>query len=95
MASGWLASSPEDVHRHYWIDGFQPEAIINTKTGIVVTGCVWMMGRHGGQWQFSAEVPQKLVHRRTRPFLIENVCVDDEKKVLELSIAVTGDSGTD
>lgn len=88
MASGWLASSPDEVHRRYWIDGFQPETIINTKTGMAVTGYMWMMGKHGGQWQFSAEIPQKLVHRRTSPFQIERVWVDEEKKTLDIVLAL-------
>lgn len=94
MASGWLAESPHTVHRKYWIDGFVPQAIINTKTGMVVTGYVWMA--RGSEWQSKwecfPELPQRLVHKRNRPFEIETVWIDEEEETLDIKLAVLASS---
>lgn len=59
-------------------------------------GVVWMMSESGdGEWRFCASIPQKLVHRRTRPFQIEGVWIDVEEKVLEISLGATRGGGQD
>jgi hypothetical protein len=95
-ASGWLGKSQNPLHRRYWIDGFLPDAITNTKEGLIVTGVVWMMSEsRDSEWRFFASVPQKLVHRRTRPFQIEDVWIDEDKRTLEFSLVVLGGSEKD
>lgn len=87
MASGWLAKSRNPLHRRYWIDGFLPDVFTNTKEGLVVGGVVWMMSESGdGEWRFCVSIPQKLVHRRTRTFSIEDVWIDEEERTLDIAL---------
>jgi hypothetical protein len=41
-ASHWLESSDDNMLRRFWIDGFLPDSINNTKYGADVEGTAWV-----------------------------------------------------
>jgi hypothetical protein len=86
--SGRLSESPDKNRRRYWIDGFIPQSISDTRDGVEVTGEVWVAEHAGGQTKcrFMATVPQRLLHRTIQDFDYEIVALDVERKLVELSI---------
>lgn len=86
--SGRFYKSLEKEMRKYWIDGFTPQFIDNTKTGVEVRGDIWVAERSNAQikYRFLARVPQKLLHRKIRDFNCEIVVLNVARKYVELNI---------
>jgi hypothetical protein len=86
--SGRLTESPNKEWRRYWIDGFIPESITDTKTGVEVIGDVWVAEHKGAQTKcrFLARIPQKLLHRKIREFDYKIAVLDVKRKYVELDI---------
>ena len=86
--SGRLSQSHDRAMRKYWIDGFTPEFVSDTESGVNVEGEVWIAEgqRCQTKCRFLARLPQALLHRKIRDFEYEVVCLDIGKKYLELNI---------
>jgi len=89
VSSDWLQQSTDKVLRRFWIDGFIPEANSNTRLGTEVNGVAWVGegGRIQTLFQFVVEVPQKLLHRPERPFLIRCLSLDTKEKLLRIELS--------
>jgi hypothetical protein len=88
-ASRWLASSDEKTLRRFWIDGFLPEKVTNTKRGVDVEGIAWVCassGAQGGRYRFIVSVPQKMLHRRIQTYVIEQVVIGEAEETLHVEI---------
>lgn len=85
-ATVWLH---EKVHGGLWIDGFNPEFIKNTKSGVDIEGVAWVAngGRSQSPYRFLVSVPQKILHRHRDCLFIEDLVLDDGQKTLEIRIA--------
>ncbi len=61
--SGWLSHSADPNDRRFWIDGFEPDGIADTRYGADVEGSVWMAqgGRKQQQFRFRVSVPQAIL----------------------------------
>ncbi len=83
-----LSQHHDKEMRKFWIDGFIPQSVSNTKFGIDVEGEVWIAEGQKNQTKcrFLAKIPQKLLHRKIRDFKYDIVCLEIEKKYLELNI---------
>ena len=87
--SAWLASSHEKRLRRFWIDGFTPERIKDTRRGADIEGIAWVgKGSDQHEYRFVASVPQKLLSRRAS-FAIDDITVDDAQKQLTLTLSAT------
>ena len=89
VSSDWLQQSTDEVLRRFWIDGFIPEANSNTRLGTEVTGVAWVAEgpRNQTAFQFVVEVPQKLLHRPERPFLIRCLSLDAMEKIIRIELS--------
>lgn len=87
-ASHWLASSDDKKLRRFWIDGFIPESITNTKHGADIEGKAWVGsgGREQYQYRFVISVPQKMLHRRRHTFCIQRFSLDEEEQTLQIEV---------
>ena len=86
-ASASLRNEEEKALTHFWIDGFVPEIIRNTKLGAEVEGTVWVAADAGQDaYRFVVSLPQKLLHGSKRLFSIEEFILDRERKVLQIVI---------
>lgn len=87
-ASAWLGSADEKTLRRFWIDGFVPEKITNTKRGVDVEGMaeVGEGSQEYYQYRFVVSVPQKMLHRRRQTFSIERLLLDEAKQTLWIEI---------
>jgi len=88
-ASGWFASCDDHNHRGYWIDGFLPQVAKNTKSGLEVEGTAWVVDGAGNQmeYQFVADLPQKLLNRRAPAFIINGLTLDERHRMLRVKLA--------
>jgi hypothetical protein len=86
--SGWLSCSPDRNHRRFWIDGFLPDAITNTRYGADVEGVVWMAegSRSQRQFHFVVSIPQTILYRPNAARVFEAVFVDETAKTLHVKI---------
>ena len=87
-ASRWLENSDEKTLRRFWIDGFVPETITNTKHGADVEGTAWVGigGRDQYQYHFVVSVPQKMLHRGRQTFCIERLSLDEAEQTLQIEV---------
>ena len=87
-ASRGLANSADQALTQFWIDGFLPEAISDTKSGADVEGIVWVGEgpRIQHQYRFVVSVPQKMLHRRRKSFSIDRFDLDAEQQVLQIAV---------
>lgn len=84
----WLRNSADVEYRRFWIDGFMPEIVTNTKRGADVTGYVWMAGgRNQQQFEFTVNVPQSLLYRPSSPFALHSVHLDTKRRSLAVVLA--------
>jgi hypothetical protein len=88
-ASGWFRTCDDHKRRGYWIDGFLPRVARNTKLGIEVEGTAWVVDGTGHQteYEFVADLPQKLLHRPTPAFVIEALSLDEAHRTLRIELA--------
>jgi hypothetical protein len=86
--SGWLAQSPNSDYRKYWIDGFEPDSIENTRSGAVVFGLVWMAigSRSQEKFHFSLSIPQVLLYRLQLVHQITSVLIDEPSRRIEITL---------
>ena len=86
--SHWLESSDDKTLRRFWIDGFVPESIIDTKRGADVEGTAWVGDgpREQHQYRFIVSLPQKLLHRGRQTFSIEQLSLDAAQQTLRIEI---------
>jgi hypothetical protein len=91
MGSHWLERSDDRALRRFWIDGFLPEALTNTKHGADVEGTVWVGegSRIQHPYRFVASIPQKMIHRRRQTFTIERLVLDERRQILQIVVAHT------
>jgi hypothetical protein len=84
-AGGWLA---DKIRGGLWIDGFMPEFITDTKRGVDIEGVAWVAngGREQYPYRFPVSVPQKMLHRRRDNFSIEELNLDESRKILQIRI---------
>lgn len=88
--SGDLQSSDADFMRRYWIDGFLPSEVKNSKQGVVVSGRVWMAEHGSGkqeQWAFEVEVPQNMLHKPIKNYEYNITNFDEVRMLLVLELA--------
>ena len=87
-ASHWLESSDDKTLRRFWIDGFLPESITDTKHGADVEGTAWVGigGREQYQYRFFVSVPQKMLHRGRQTFRIERLSLDEAEQILQIEV---------
>ena len=85
-ACAWLQSSEEKALRRFWIDGFVPESIKDTKRGADVEGTVWVGDgpRKQYAYRFIASLPQNMLHRRGETFSIEQLVLDEAQQILQV-----------
>ena len=88
-ASHWLASSNDKTLRRFWIDGFIPESITDTKHGVNIEGRAWVASgaREQCQYRFVISVPQKMLHRRRQAFYIQRFSLDEVEHTLQIEVA--------
>jgi hypothetical protein len=88
-ASHRLEHSHDIELRRFWIDGFIPEIASNTKYGVDIQGVVWvgMGARIQQEYRFVASLPQKLLHRKSPTFDIQEIALDNEEQFVHLVIA--------
>jgi hypothetical protein len=86
-ASRWLESSHDRTLKQFWIDGFVPETVTDTRRGADVEGTAWVGigGREQSQYRFVASVPQKILYRREM-FSIEQLVLDEAQQTLQIEI---------
>lgn len=91
---GLLTESQNNKMRSYWIDDLIPQGIEDTKTGVEVSGVIWVAQHRGPQTscRFLATIPQKLLYKQVRDFDYEIIMFDIEKKFVEISISVSEDA---
>ena len=85
----WLENADDRNLRHFWIDGFSPDTVINTQRGLQVGGVAWVgecKGTKQHAYRFVASVPQKLLHRHRQSFVIEKLSFDTGHQFLEVVI---------
>jgi hypothetical protein len=89
VASGWFRTCDDHARRGYWIDGFLPQVARNTKFGVEAEGTAWVVDGAGHQteYQFIADLPQKLLHRRAPDFVIEALSLDEAHRTLRIELA--------
>lgn len=89
VASRWLETSDDRNLRRFWVDGFQPEIARDTRFGVDVEGMAWVGkgSRNQFQYRFVVELPQKMLHRRTPGFVIEQLSLDEGNKALQIELA--------
>jgi hypothetical protein len=80
-----------DEHRvavQFWIDGFLPATVANTKHGVDVEGTVWVGDGPRAQYQFYfvVSVPQTLLHRNRQGFSIGNLLLDIAQQMLQIEV---------
>ncbi len=88
-ASRWLEHSADDCDRRFWIDGFIPETITDTKRGVDVAGTVWIGEgpRTLQPYRFVVCIPQKMLHRSSRPFCVGQLSLDRERQSLQIEVS--------
>lgn len=86
--SGYFAEAEEKELNGIWIDGFNPLECLNTKTGIEVSGLVWIMDVQDvkSEFNFKMLVPQKMLYKKIDDFKPEVVLLDFGSSNLELRI---------
>lgn len=86
--SRWLEGSEDKALRRFWIDGFLPESIIDTKHGVEVEGTAWVGvgAREQRPYHFVVSVPQKMLHRRRQSFSIERLSLDAAEQTLRIQV---------
>jgi hypothetical protein len=91
VASAWLQNSEDNSLRRYWVDGFLPETVTNTKRGVDVEGQAWVGegARNQHTYRFVVSVPQKMLHCRRGSFSIEQLALDEANE--SLNLVVTGE----
>jgi hypothetical protein len=84
-----LESSEDKTFHGFWIDGFLPGVITNTKRGVDVEGTAWVGSgpRKQSPYHFVVSVPQAMLHRRRLTFRIEQLLLDESKQALRIVIA--------
>lgn len=87
-ASHWLESSDDKALRRFWIDGFLPDSITDTKRGVDVEGTAWVGIGGRDQWpcRFVVSVPQKMLHHRRQTFCIERLSLDETEQTLQIEV---------
>ena len=87
-ASRWLESLDVKTLRRFWIDGFLPETITNTKHGADVEGTarVGIGARDQYQYRFVVSVPQRMLHRGRQTFCIERLSLDEAEQTLQIEV---------
>jgi hypothetical protein len=90
IASHWLNSSEEKAMSRFWIDGFAPTAVRNTKRGVDIEGRAWVGEgpRMQEEYDFVVSVPQKMLHRRGQTFSIEQLLLDQAQKTLQIEVII-------
>ena len=89
-ASHWLGNSDDKTLRRFWIDGFLPDSITDTKYGADVEGTAWVGigGSEQFQYRFIVSVPQKMLHRDRQTFCIKLLSLDETKQTLRIEVAM-------
>jgi len=86
--TGWLADHEEKDLRRFWIDGFIPEGIKDTKYGADVEGKAWVgtSAREQSAYRFVASIPQSLLARTNREYRLSEVHLNPENRQIEFTI---------
>jgi hypothetical protein len=87
-ASRWLGDADDSALRRFWIDGFIPESITNTKRGAEVEGIAWVGigSRDQYEYRFVVSVPQKMLQGRRQTFIIDQLFLDDAEQTLQIQV---------
>jgi len=87
-ASRWLGNSDDRALRRFWIDGFLPETVTDTKRGVDVEGTAWVGdgAREQHPYRFVVSVPQKMLRRGRSVFSIEHVVIDAAQQTLQIEV---------
>ena len=90
-ASRWIESSENKELRRFWIDGFAPEAIKNTRNGAAINGIAWVGegGRIQHQYEFVLSAPQELLQLR-HDYVIARLFLDVNQRSLSMELRRSG-----
>ncbi len=87
-SSGWLYASEDASLRKYWIDGLEPEQIVDTQFGVDIEGLIWLMtDRDAAEYRFRLSIPQRFLYKPITSYSVEDIRVDDGNRVVELMIS--------
>jgi hypothetical protein len=88
-ACHWLKDSTEQHVKGFWIDGFLPETVTNTKHGADVEGTAWVGEgtRTQQSYRFTVSLPQKMLHRRPQILSIDSLSLDAAGRTLQISVS--------
>ncbi len=82
-----LQPEKKEKFPRYWIDGFIPEYVADTRKGIEIEGKVWIVdGDEQNECSFLAIVPQKLLYKKVREFEYVEIDFDPENLHLKFEI---------
>lgn len=84
----WLQSPDDKTLRRFWIDGFLPESITDTKHGVDVGGTAWVGigGREQWPYRLVVSVPQKLLHRGRQTFSIGQLSLNEADQTIKIEV---------
>jgi hypothetical protein len=87
-ASRWLSSASDLTLRHFWIDGFLPDAFRRTNAGAEIEGVAWVGNgsRKQEQYRFRARVRWQVVDESRDDFEIERIAFDHVNRTLEVKV---------
>ena len=66
-----------------------PEKAIDVQRGVEVVGLAWvgvLSTRSQKEWRFTVSIPQKMLHRRRKNFVIEELVLNEAEQTLELTL---------
>jgi hypothetical protein len=88
-ASRWLEGLDDKTLRGFWIDGFLPDGIKDTKHGIAVEGTVWVGNgpRKQKQYRFVVSIPQRMLHYHRETYTISQLVLSEAQHTLQIEIA--------
>lgn len=83
----WFKSAENKTLRRFWCDGFLPEGITDTKSGVNVEGTAWVgQGREPHAWHFVVSVPQRMLYRKQRSFAIAGMQLNEMERTLWMEV---------
>lgn len=84
----WLAKQDKKELRRFWIDGFIPVRIIDTKYGVDVEGEAWVgtSAREQAAYRFIASIPQSLLAPKNHEYRFSEVDLNAETRQLRIII---------
>ncbi|MFN0055800.1 MAG: hypothetical protein ACKV0T_26955 [Planctomycetales bacterium] len=87
-ACRWLRASTDPRLKYFWVDGFVPETIRDTRRGVDVEGFAWVVdGQVQHRYRSVVSLPQKLLRGTRQDFVIDQMIFDWRQRVLEVVVS--------